>query len=105
MLPALPAPGPVAEGDDSPTLLYPEVANDVPESGPQARAPGPEDPASFDLVYAVARAHLPGSLRLWGVPPEDIDDLVQDAAMIASEGLPHFTPRCGSTPDLHRSLR
>jgi RNA polymerase sigma-70 factor (ECF subfamily) len=70
-----------------------------------ARAAVPEEdgaPPSFELLYAVARSHLPEALRLSRVPPDDIEDIVQDAVLIAYQGLPRFAPRAEGT---RRSLR
>src|SRR5580698_3709385 len=95
--------------------LLPSPHRPLPAPPPPLPAPGstPEEGEatvrpSFELVYAVARSYLPEALRLSRVPPEDIDDIVQDAVLIAYQALPRFSPRAGAgggPPDARRSLR
>ncbi len=45
---------------------------------------------SFESLYAVARSHLPERLRLLGVPPEDIADVVHEVVLIARRNVGRF---------------
>jgi RNA polymerase sigma-70 factor (ECF subfamily) len=118
MLPVrrIPIPGPV--DNESPVPLHVEAANDLSTTalrpaetvtmGDPQTPPPVEGPPSFELLYAVARTYLPDTLRLLRVPPGDIDDIVQDAVLVAMQGLPRFAPRAGpggGPPDARRSLR
>src|SRR6185312_15296285 len=127
----VPLPLPVPDEGESPVPLHVEAANDPhplpalsttalrpaepavggPPStigGPPGQAGLPPGPPSVELLYTVARSSLPDTLRLLRVPPGDIDDIVQDAVLIAIQGLPRFAPRAGpggGPPDARRSLR
>src|SRR4051812_14297994 len=105
-LPLGPSVGPL------PASAPPRLAQLPPSAPPRlAQAPAPTAPAlpvllgsdsdevfarpTFEVLYGVARAHLPEALRLSRVPREDVDDLVHDVVIAAHRRLDRYVPRVG----------